>query len=203
VTRTAVAGDRSRATCGPLAVPRAENSREQARTAFRDPSVCAVLSLPLADLQGSEPATFHRGVRFKLAFLSRFRPLCGPDSGCMPSSTPIGREACARTVRERDRRQSTMVLACPPCSRQRQTGRWTTAHGANQMGSSDSSALRLRRLCDGAALPRYVVMLWLSVDVDLRVLPGNADRATPSPRRTHRHFNPRDSAHRDQPLGDK
>jgi hypothetical protein len=186
--------------CGPFRRPlrsfRGPACRELARTAFHEPHCFRGFSRMFAVVPSFE---FHRGVRFELAFLCRFTP-----SAVLLRSRFRGVcNRAPRTVRERSRRQSTMVLACSSCHRQRQIGRWTTAHDANQMGSSGSSALRFRRLCDGAALPRYVVVLWLSVDIDLRVLPGNADRATPHPRRTHRHFNPRDSAHRDQPLNDK
>jgi hypothetical protein len=42
-------GDRSEAPCGPFAVPRAENSREQARTAGHEPPVFSRLSLLFLD----------------------------------------------------------------------------------------------------------------------------------------------------------
>jgi hypothetical protein len=197
--------------CGPfsptaavlLRSPNAGNSQGHARTASHEPQCFRVFR---RRFMGSEPMTFHRGVRFKLAFLSRFAP-CGPFAVPIPGvchrvRVYVGRRV-ARTARERGRRQSTMVLRVPPFSRRRQTGGGRPPTAPIRMGSSGSSAQRLRRLCDGAPLPRYVVMLCLPVDVDLRVLPGNADRATPRPRRTHRHFNSRDSAHRNQPLGDK
>jgi hypothetical protein len=56
-------------------VPGTAGNRRERST--KNPSVFAAFASIRGELQGSEPATFHRGVRFKLAFLSRFRALCG------------------------------------------------------------------------------------------------------------------------------
>ena len=55
-------GDRSEVPCGPIAVPRAGNSWEQSRTADQKPQCYCHFRWAL---QGSEPATFHRGDRFE------------------------------------------------------------------------------------------------------------------------------------------
>jgi len=59
-------------------VPGTAGNRRERPT--QNPSVFAVFAAfadVRGEVQGSEPATFHRGERFQLAFLSPFRRLCG------------------------------------------------------------------------------------------------------------------------------
>jgi hypothetical protein len=138
---------------------------------------------------------FLSGRKVQIGFPKPFSPLLrslrGLDSRCMQSRAAHGPRTQPSPVNDGASRVRPAV------------GNDDVRPRRQSNGLIGQSALRLRRLCEGAALSRYVVMLWLSIDVNLRVLPGNADRATPHPRRTHRHHNPRDSAHCDQPLGDK
>jgi hypothetical protein len=57
-------------------VPRTAGNRREQPSAI--PSVLRHSPFFADLMKGSEPATFHRGVRFELAFLRRFFALCGP-----------------------------------------------------------------------------------------------------------------------------
>ena len=78
-------GDRSEVPCGPFAVPRAGNSREQSRTADQKPQCYRRFR---GALQGSEPATFHRGDRFELAFPGCVIPVADANS-CTAGSISV------------------------------------------------------------------------------------------------------------------
>jgi hypothetical protein len=66
--------DRKSRPCGPFAVPRARNSREQARTAFRGPQCFRGISRLFPAVRTSNE---NRGERFRSAWLSRYRVVCG------------------------------------------------------------------------------------------------------------------------------
>jgi hypothetical protein len=70
-----------RRSCGPFAVPSAGNSREQARTADREPHCFRGFSCVFPPVLGQRT---YRGVRVVLAFLCGFRGLCGPFAVLIP-----------------------------------------------------------------------------------------------------------------------
>src|ERR1700722_2132437 len=78
-------------------VPGTAGNRRERPT--QNPSVFAAFADVRGEVQGSEPATFHRGVGLRLAFLCGFRRLCGLSA--VPKSEVVPALACGAHTRLR------------------------------------------------------------------------------------------------------